>query len=67
MCAQILQGVSKICHRFAPEFVASVNIQEAYFHIPIFPALQSFLGFAVGNQRFQFVNKPAKPVQSLQC
>ncbi|CAJ0949284.1 unnamed protein product [Ranitomeya imitator] len=40
------------------EFLASVDIQDAYLHIPIFPLHQRFLRFAVNNLHFQFTALP---------
>ncbi|CAJ0926027.1 unnamed protein product [Ranitomeya imitator] len=40
------------------EFLASIDIQDAYLHIPIFPSRQRFLRFAVQEQHFQFVALP---------
>ncbi|CAJ0954016.1 unnamed protein product [Ranitomeya imitator] len=40
------------------EFLASVDIQDAYLHIPIFPPHQRFLRFAVNNLHFQFTALP---------
>ncbi|CAJ0961645.1 unnamed protein product [Ranitomeya imitator] len=40
------------------EFLASVDIQDAYLHIPIFPLHQKFLRFAVNNLHFQFTALP---------
>ncbi|CAJ0964265.1 unnamed protein product [Ranitomeya imitator] len=40
------------------EFLASVDIQDAYLHIPIFPPHQRFLWFAVNNLHFQFTALP---------
>ncbi|CAJ0930814.1 unnamed protein product [Ranitomeya imitator] len=40
------------------EFLASIDIQDAYLHNPIFPSHQRFLRFAVQEQHFQFVALP---------
>ncbi|CAJ0935182.1 unnamed protein product [Ranitomeya imitator] len=40
------------------EFLASIDIQDAYLHFPIFPSHQRFLRFAVQEQHFQFVALP---------
>ncbi|CAJ0919880.1 unnamed protein product [Ranitomeya imitator] len=40
------------------EFLASIDIQDAYLHIPIFPLHQRFLRFAVNNLHFQFTALP---------
>ncbi|CAJ0964903.1 unnamed protein product [Ranitomeya imitator] len=40
------------------EFLASIDIQDAYLHIPIFPSHQRLLRFAVQEQHFQFVALP---------
>lgn len=37
------------------DFPASVDIKDAYLHVPIFPLFQSFLGFALGLLHYQFV------------
>ncbi|CAJ0965117.1 unnamed protein product [Ranitomeya imitator] len=40
------------------KFLASLDIQDAYRHIPIFPSHQRFLRFAVQEQHFQIVALP---------
>ncbi|XP_073430315.1 sex comb on midleg-like protein 2 isoform X4 [Dendrobates tinctorius] len=40
------------------EFLASIDVQDAYLHIPIFPSHQRFLRFAIGGRHFQFVALP---------
>ncbi|CAJ0958925.1 unnamed protein product [Ranitomeya imitator] len=40
------------------EFLASIDIKDAYLHIPIFPPHQQFLRFAVQEELFQFVALP---------
>ncbi|CAJ0933674.1 unnamed protein product [Ranitomeya imitator] len=40
------------------EFLASIDITDAYLHIPIFPSHQQFLSFAVQEEHFQFVVLP---------
>ncbi|CAJ0956512.1 unnamed protein product [Ranitomeya imitator] len=36
------------------EFLASIDIRDAYLHIPIFPPHQRFFRFAVGEEHFKF-------------
>lgn len=40
------------------EFLASIDIRDAYLHIPIARSHQRFLRFAVGSEHFQFVALP---------
>ncbi|CAJ0968537.1 unnamed protein product [Ranitomeya imitator] len=40
------------------EFLASIDIKDAYLHIPIFPPHQRFLRFAVLEDHFQFTALP---------
>ncbi|KAM4038352.1 uncharacterized protein ACNLHF_016660 [Anomaloglossus baeobatrachus] len=40
------------------DFLASIDIRDAYLHIPIFPAHQRFLRFVVQEQHFQFTALP---------
>lgn len=40
------------------EFLASIDIQDAYLHVPIARSHQRFLRFAVGSTHFQFVALP---------
>ncbi|CAJ0955088.1 unnamed protein product [Ranitomeya imitator] len=40
------------------EFLASIDIQDAYLHIPIFPPHQRFLRFAIHDEHFQFTALP---------
>ncbi|CAJ0924353.1 unnamed protein product [Ranitomeya imitator] len=40
------------------EFLASIDIQDTYLQIPIFPSHQRFLRFAVQEQHFQFIALP---------
>lgn len=40
------------------EFLASIDIRDAYLHIPIAKSHQRFLRFAVGSEHFQFVALP---------
>ncbi|CAJ0935471.1 unnamed protein product [Ranitomeya imitator] len=40
------------------EFLCSINIQDAYLHVLIFPAHLSFLRFAAQKSHFQFVALP---------
>ncbi|XP_073409036.1 uncharacterized protein [Dendrobates tinctorius] len=40
------------------EYLASIDIQDAYLHIPIAPAHQRFLRFAVNQNHYQFVALP---------
>ncbi|XP_069820999.1 uncharacterized protein [Dendropsophus ebraccatus] len=40
------------------EFLSSVDIQDAYLHVPIYPPHQRFLRFAVGEEHYQFVALP---------
>ncbi|CAJ0939659.1 unnamed protein product [Ranitomeya imitator] len=40
------------------EFLASIDIRDAYLHIPIFPPHERFLRFAVGEEHFQFTTLP---------
>ncbi|CAJ0933392.1 unnamed protein product [Ranitomeya imitator] len=40
------------------KFLASINIRDAYLHIPIFPPHQRFLRFTVGEEHFQFTALP---------
>ncbi|XP_077319413.1 uncharacterized protein LOC143941240 [Lithobates pipiens] len=39
-------------------FLASIDIKDAYLHIPIFPAHQKCLHFEIENHNFQFVALP---------
>ncbi|XP_069598738.1 collagen alpha-1(I) chain-like [Ranitomeya imitator] len=40
------------------EFLASIDIKDAYLHIPIFPPHQRFLRFAIREDHFQFTALP---------
>ncbi|CAJ0936289.1 unnamed protein product [Ranitomeya imitator] len=40
------------------EYLASIDIQDAYLHIPIAPAHQRFLIFAIDQDHYQFVALP---------
>ncbi|CAJ0958249.1 unnamed protein product [Ranitomeya imitator] len=40
------------------EFLASIDIKDAYLHIPIFPSHQRFLRFAIREDHFQFTALP---------
>ncbi|CAJ0944865.1 unnamed protein product [Ranitomeya imitator] len=40
------------------EFLASIDIRDAYLHIPIFPPHQRFLHFSVRREHFQFTALP---------
>ncbi|XP_040286209.1 dynein heavy chain 8, axonemal [Bufo bufo] len=42
----------------ADEFLSSIDIQDAYLHVPIALSHQRFLRFAVGSLHFQFVALP---------
>ena len=39
-------------------FTCSVDLSDAYWHIPIHPAFQPFLGFRLGKQKYRFVAMP---------
>ena len=40
------------------ELLASIDIKDAYLHVPIFPGHFKFLRFALGHRHFQFVALP---------
>ncbi|XP_073436841.1 uncharacterized protein [Dendrobates tinctorius] len=40
------------------EYLASIDVQDAYLHISIFPPHQRFLRFAIDGRHFQFVALP---------
>ena len=40
------------------EFLASVDIQDAYLHVPIAESHQRYLRFAIGDRHYQFVALP---------
>ncbi|CAJ0933078.1 unnamed protein product [Ranitomeya imitator] len=42
----------------AQEFLGSIDIQDAYLHVPIFPGHHRLLRFAVQREHFQFVALP---------
>ncbi|CAJ0920785.1 unnamed protein product [Ranitomeya imitator] len=49
---------SVIASMEAQEFLCSIDIQDAYLHVPIFPGHHRFLRFAVQRDHFQFVALP---------
>ncbi|CAJ0967241.1 unnamed protein product [Ranitomeya imitator] len=49
---------SVIASMEAQEFLCSIDIQDAYLHVPIFPGHHRFLRFAVQQDHFQFVALP---------
>ncbi|CAJ0930062.1 unnamed protein product, partial [Ranitomeya imitator] len=49
---------SVIASMEAQEFLCSIDIQDAYLHVPIFPEHHRFLRFAVQQDHFQFVALP---------
>ncbi|CAJ0928014.1 unnamed protein product [Ranitomeya imitator] len=49
---------SVIASMEAQEFLCSIDIQDTYLHVPIFPGHHRFLRFAVQRDHFQFVALP---------
>lgn len=47
----VLHGIHQVITSLHPD-LASVDIEDAYLHVPIFPVLQQYLHFAVGSQNY---------------
>lgn len=57
MCSEVPRGACQASNRLLlfERLYASVGIQAAYLHIPIYPPHQCYMSFAVGEQHYQFV------------
>lgn len=56
-CSVFLDGISPLGSSIATgwDFLASIDINDAYLHEPIFQPHQMFLWFAIEGHHFQFV------------
>ena len=54
-----METVQKIRQTVPPNlFATSIDLTDAYHHIPIHPNFQNFLAFQVGDRRFKYVAMP---------